>query len=365
MPKEKKETVNQELTIINNPSKAITLYKITPAEIAERLKAYDSLKVVEGDPKSYKEVRSVLTALVRTRTGVEERRLVLGRNYRGLVEKSISNINKAAEMLANPMAPYEERFKSELKTEDARLDGIKAEKIHLEEERKENIRAEIFKIQESAMPTVLGVMILEHLRELSTSLEDMEITVEEYQEFTDEATKVLDDSYNAVQDAITARIKLNNEEARRRAEAERLAKIQLKQEADQVVIDKANLKIRLAQKKIDDDKAELAAEKQAEADRKEREKFEKEATKKAEATAAQKVVDDALKKEAKKKADEAEKAREEALKPDRSKMEDFANYLQENIPYPELQLDEFRDLLKSVRTQIYDIGNEILEALSG
>jgi len=38
----------QELEIIESPEKAIALYEITPAQIAERLKAYDGLKVEEA-----------------------------------------------------------------------------------------------------------------------------------------------------------------------------------------------------------------------------------------------------------------------------------------------------------------------------
>ena len=364
MVKEKKETITQELTIIDEPSQAIALYKITPAKIAERLKKYDSLKVIKGNAKSYKEVRAVLTALVHTRTEVEKRRLMLGKDYRGLVEKSISNINEAAEMLANPMAPYEERFRSELKTEDAQLDAIKAEEIRLEEERKETIRAEIHKIQEMAMPTVLGTMALENLRELSSRLEDMEIKETEYMEFTEQATKIIEDSYNAVQETITARIKLDKEAENHKIESARLENIRLDQEAAQKLINEAaarhqakidtdNLKIRLAQKKIDDDKAELAAEKQADADRKEREEFERQAKIKAdkEAKEAQEQIE--RDKSAKATAQAAEKARQEALAPDMDKLTKWIESFNETaIPSPRLKSKEANEIYRIAREQI-------------
>ena len=361
MPREKKETITQELIIINEPSQAIDLYKITPAEIAERLKEYDSLKVIKGDAKSYKEVRGVLTALVHTRTEVEKRRLMLGKDYRGLIDKSISNINKASEMLSNPMTPYEERFRSELKTEDARLDAIKAEEIRLEEERVEGIRAEIHKIQEMAMPTILGTMALENLRELSSRLEDTNVR-DGFHEFTDEAEKALDDSYNAVQDAIASRIKLDKEAEDRKEESARLEKIRIKQEADQVTLDEANKAIKAAQKKIDDEKDKLAAEKQADADRKAKEEFEKAATKKAEVAAIRKVLDTNREKEEKKKADEAEKARQNALRPDKEKIISFADsliYIQS--PINDLKSGEAQQIVSDARDDLDTLAEQIKE----
>ncbi len=360
MPKKDKETVSRELTIINEPSQAIALYKITPAEIAERLKAYAHLKVIEGDTASYKEVRAALTALVHTRTEVDKRRLKLGEELR----KSVTNINKASKMLIEPMTPYEERFSSELKAENDRLDAIKAEEIRLEEERVEDIRAEIHKIQEMAMPTVLGTMALENLRELSSRLEDMEIKETEYMELTEQAIKIIEDSYNAVQEAITARIKLDKEAEERRTESARMENVRLDQEAAQKLINEAaarhqakidtdNLKIRLAQKKIDDDKAELAAEKQADVDRKEREEFERQAKIKAdkEAKEAQEQIE--RDKSAKATAQAAEKARQEALAPDKDKLIKWIESFNETaIPSPQLKSKEAKEIYRIAQEQI-------------
>ncbi len=365
MPKELKE--------IKEPTKEIVKFDITTAEITEMSSQYMKLTIKSiADKKGFGIVHDARMDVKGKRVAVEKQRV----KYKAKILEVGREIDSDANTIFTLLEPIESHLQREEQAISDEKARVAAEKDRLEEERVEDIRAKIHKIQESVMPTVLGTMALENLRELSSRLEDMEIKETEYMEFTKQAEETLDNAYNACQDAITARIKLDKEAKDRQLEDARLEKVRLDQEAarklineaaarHQAKIDKDNLKIRLAQKKIDDDKAELAAEKQADADRKAKEEFEKEATKKAEAEAAQKVLDDNREKEEKKKADEVEKERKEKLKPDRSKMEDFANYLQENIPYPELQLDEFRDLLKSVRTQIYDIGNEILEALEG
>ena len=349
MPKEKKETISQELTIIDKPSQAITLYKITPAEIAERLKKYDSLMVIKGDSKSYKEVRGVLTALVHTRSEVETRRLKLGREYRGLVDKSISNINKASEMLSNPMAPYEERFRSELKTEDARVDAIKAEKEAKEEARINNIQAKITLI--FRMQLALNMATLVELKKLSDELEDMDIGHDEYMEFTEEARKAQDNSYNAIQDAISTRIKLDKEEADRKAKDERLKEVAKKQEAAQAKIDAAN-------KKIKDDQAKLEADKKAEDERKKREAFEKATTEKAEAAAAQKVKDDAKEKEEEEKAAEVEKAKKAAMAPDKEKLIKFADKILD-VELPTLKSHKANKILSDANNSLAELATDI------
>jgi len=254
------------------------------------------------------------------------------------------------------LAPGENHLDEVWQADKDRIAKIKEDKARLEEERKETIRAEIFKIQESAMPTVLGTMALENLRELSGRLEDMEIKEDEFMEFTGEAEKTLNDAYEAVQRAITARIKSDKEDADRKAEDERLEKIRKKQAAAQAKIDEEN-------RKIKDEKDKIEADRKAEDDRKAKEAFEKEVKEKAEAAAAQKLKDAATAEEERAKTAAAEEARKEALRPDREKLIAYAHYLQKGLHYPELQSKKSKQILKSVRIQIYDIGNEILEAL--
>ena len=304
MPKEKEPTI--EVMNIDEPSKAIKLYKITPAEIAAKLKDYDHLKVIEGDTESYKEVRAALTILVHTRTGIDAHRLQLGVKLR----KSLGHINKAGGMLIEPMAPYENRFSLELKAEDDRKTAIKAKKDRIERERVEGIQTKIAAIR--GMILGCALMGVQELQEISKKLEDMTIG-DDFIEFTDEAEKVLDTTYTAVQDAIATRIKLDKEAEERKAEAERLKEVGRKQAA-------AQAKIAEAQKKIDDDKAKLEADKKADEDRKKQEALEKAATEKAEAAAAQKVLDDAAEKEEKDRAEEVERERKAALKPDKEKL---------------------------------------------
>lgn len=171
------------------------------------------------------------------------------------------------------LAPGEDKLKAIRQAWDDEKERIKAEKIRLEEERKENIRAEIHKIQEMAMNTILGAMPLEGLRELSDRLEDIEIKEEQYMEFTEQAEKTLNDAYDAVLGAKAVRIKLDQEAEERKAEDERLEKVRKKQEAAQAKIDKAeqkaakrqtenDAKMIAEQAKIDEERRKIEDEKQ-------------------------------------------------------------------------------------------------------
>lgn len=337
MPKEKKEI-----------TKEVIEYVITPATIEAMKKQYSGMKIT--DAASDKAVRAARTFMVSQRTSVEKWRIEQNEEANDWRRR----INQKAKEITALLLPIEEPLQIEVKRVDDEKAKEKAQKAAQEQARKDGIQE---KIHEIRMPTGgINLMDLKGLKEVSDELEKIEITEKEYMESTDEAEKALDGSYDAVQSAIAARIKLDKEAEEREAEAERLKEVGRKQAVDQAKIDEANKKIKVAQKKIDDDK-------KAEEDRKKQEALEKAATEKAEAAAAQKVKDDAAKKIEEEKAEEAEKERKEASRPDREKLRAFADYLQEDLKYPELHSKKSKGILKSARTQIYDIGNEILETL--
>ena len=189
-----------ELTEITEPSQAIALYKITPAEIAERLKEYDDLKVIEADTGSYKQVRAALTAIVSTRVEGDKRRKKLGEKLR----KQVSDINEAWKMLFAPMVPYEDRFSAELKAEDDRKQAIKDEKDRIEKLRIDNIDMKIMSIDHAISRTLN--MTSSQIGDLAGELSHIEITEEEYQEFTGKAMDVKAATLSALDDIFDEKV---------------------------------------------------------------------------------------------------------------------------------------------------------------
>ncbi|GAG69766.1 unnamed protein product, partial [marine sediment metagenome] len=328
-------------------------YDITIAAIEEMKQKYSGMKIT--DAASDKAVRAARTFVVSKRTAVEKRRVELNEE----ANKHRRKVNEKAKEITVLLLPIEEPLQAEVKRVDDEIAAKKAEKDRLEEERKENIRAEIHKIQEMAMPSVLGTMALENLRELSNTLEDYGIDVSFYAEFIGEVEKVLNDSYEAVRDAITARIKLDKEAEERKAEDARLEKVRKKQEADQKILDEANKKIKAAQKKIDDQNAKIAADKKADDEKKAFDQKMKDLKAQADADAAQKVKDDAAAKEKKEKADKTERLRVEALRPDREKLISFVGELMSITGPLDLKDKSAIEILDDMIPKIRDIALEI------
>ena len=339
----------KELEIIESPEKAIALYQIIPKQIAERLKQYDTLKVVAGNAQSYKQVRSTLTAIVSLRTSGDARRKELGKNLRD----GLSNINEGWKLLFAPVVPYEDRFKAELKAEDDRKAAIKAKKEKIEQDRIDGIRTKISHIQSTALN--LTRCDSEYLKELSEALKEISIIEDEFMEFTEEAGKVLSDTSNAIQVAIIARDKFEKEEADRKAESERLEKQRVEQEETQ-------RKIEEAQQKIQAEKDKIEATKKAEVERKEREvrekKIREEAKAKAEKDAKEKIEREERERIEREKVEEANEKRRVALLPDKSKLIKFAKSILE-IDIPDLKDPKAIEILTRSNKALYEVAETV------
>ena len=193
------------------------------------------------------------------------------------------------------------------------------------------------------MVTQLGSLTVEQLGTLWDTLNALEITEQEYQEFTTHTIQVRKDAFTAIATAFDERIKLDQEAAERDAREKRLAKIQAEQEAEAERLAKIKAEQEAKQKaeeealaaerrKIEEDKAKLEAEKQAEKDRKEREERERKIAEEARAQAVKEAEEKAKQEEADRIAKEIRQKeaakRQEALKPDKEKLEAFAEYLE-------------------------------------
>ena len=351
MPKEKKET-----------STEVVKFDVETQVIVALDTKYKDVQITDGKSKDI-----VMAGLAEYR----ELRLAVVDGHKETKAKILKDGNwldsEKRRILAR-LAPGEEHLKGIRQVWDDEKERIKAEKEAKEQARKDGIQA---KIHEIRMATGgIAIWPLKDLRALSSKLEEIGIDESKYMEFTEEAEKAVDASYNAVQDAIATRIKLDKEAEERKAEDARLEKIRKKQEDE-------NKKIKAAQKKIDDEKDRIAKNKEAEQDRKtnfrtgalfstglkwdgeqycfmdvnvhwtdivilsddefnkliedlrlkinsrkkdEADRIAKEATEKAEAAATQKLKDAASAEEERVKTAAAEKAQKEALAPDKEKL---------------------------------------------
>lgn len=346
MPKEK-ETITQ-----------IIEYDITTAAIEEMKQKYSGMKII--DAKSDKAVREARTFMVSKRTAVEKRRVELNDE----ANKHRRRVNEKAKEITTLLLPIEEPLQAECKRVDDEKERIKKEKAEKEQQRKDEIWSRIDEIP--GMLIGLLTMPLDVLQRLSDKLEKIEIT-DDFMEFQNEAEKALDATYNTVQDAIATRIKLDKEAEERKAEDARLEKLKTKLEAVKKKADAAQKQIDEDNRRIGQARTKLEDDKKADEDRKKQEAFEKEATEKADAVAAQKVKDDALKKEEEEDAAEAEKARKEALKPDKEKLIKFAGKLIDlllNMPkvkYPKAQkiIDDAANRIDELHTDIKEQAKDL------
>ena len=338
-----------------------------------------ALTVPAADPPAYKTAREALTICVHARTGVDRRRKELNK----AAQKSISERNTAAKELIAPLAPVEIHLAGELGAEDDRKTRIRVKKEEEERQRITAIQDKISGIR--SLVANVAALSADHLEDLTVELNDIKIDPDEYMEFCIEANTAIHEAQVATADAHILRVKLDKEEAARKAEAERLAEEKEKQDeiaanqaAAQKLLDEANdlfiAKQKTARDKINEEnwkiqveKNKLAADKKADREKKDREAFEKQATEeatvKAEWAAAEKIKLSERNRIAKEEAEAAEKERQEALKPDREKLTVFAGFLQRNITYPEMTADDTEAILKNTRIQLHNIGEEIFREL--
>jgi len=152
--------------------------------------------------------------------------------------------------------------------------------------------------------------------------------------------------------------RLTDEEAARKAEAERLEKVRQEQE-----IMAENL--RKAQREIEAEKKAFEDEKKAEQERREREAFEKQTAEnariKAEKDAKEKADREIAEKVEAEKRTKAEAERQEALKPDKEKLFALAQFLQEGIKYPVTQASDAIAMVEDVAVQVQMIASELLK----
>ena len=250
------------------------------------------------------------------------------------------------------------------------LTDYEAEQDRIEAERKAGIKERIRGFSD-AFFALNGMGTQEQLADVIVELETLELTPEIYFNFLTDAIEKRDAVLTAAQQNLETRIRLDKEEADRKAEAERLAAERLKQEEEAANLKREQEKLAAAQKKVDDEKAALESEKKAEQERKDREEFERKAKIQAEQEAAERVESERIAKEkekadaearriAKEQAEAEEAARAEALKPDREKLEGFSQFIS-GIEPPQVTSDEAAAVVRYADGVLTMLSDAILE----
>ena len=335
-------------------------YNVTTAAIAEMKELYMGLVITDIDDKEqYDAVHSAHMVVKGKRIEVEKRRKELKADaleYGRRVDSKAKEIFKAIE-------PLESHLKAEKQK-------VQDEKDRLENERIAKIKGEIdswknayYAMNGYDQPFGLTMAKVSDLTEYISKLETVRdlISPELYFEFTGEAIETCNSLLAMSKRDLENRIRLDKEEAERKAESERQAKVAAEQaeiaaklKAEQDKIDEAN-------RKIQAEKDALEAEKKAEQERKDREEFERKARAEAIEAAARKAELEALAKAEREKKRKEEAIRQESLKPDKEKLMGFAQFLAEGITYPNVEDPNAKELAQWAYNEIIEISETVLE----
>jgi len=300
----------EETQVVKIDTEIAEAFKIDIFKVQQMVKGYQTLTLEPEDEESYKICRTALTSCIRTRTGIDKRRLALNKDDQDRIKKR----NEAGKVLIAIIEPAESHLSGLVKGEDNRIKAIEAEEA--EKERKKNqARVDALQKVNCVMPFI----------ELSTMGDD------EFQCLLGDKTFEFEEAEREKAEAEAAEKKrLAKEAADRKAEDERLKKERAAQDAERERLEKIQADLNAQARAIQDEKDRLA---KAESDKKAAEEAEVQAKKDAE---------DLAKHQAKEKVEEeenakAEAARQEALKPDKEKIENWFEQINKAInDYPKV-----------------------------
>jgi len=366
---------------------ALPLKFNVPDSLIAQLKAeYSHMEIT--NVKSYKAVTKGIARVRSLRTSVEKKRKELKADALAYGKR----VDMEARRLTDLILPIENNLKSIKKAEDERKAAIKARKEALEKERVKSIRLRIDAIPPSPemIPQILK-MTAPEIKELQKELDNIVITPDIFQEFTEEAIKVRAEKRIMLNEYFTARIQADAKEiarirqekeaeARRVEEEKRLAAIKEEQEKEFKKAEKKRKEEEARLKKIAEEQAKVAARIKAEQDKieaekrafqeeQERIKQEAEARKEDERQAKIKAEEEKRlaaikaeqeKKEAeeRKKAEAREKKRQAALKPDKEQLVAYCSAIESAfyaVEKPVLKTDEGRHFLSHLVSTLTDI----------
>lgn len=286
------------MEIIKIDTEVAEAFKINIMEVQDMVKEYQQLTLIPKDDDSYKVCRAALTNCIKTRTGIDKRRLKLNEED----QERIKGRNSAAKQLTAIITPAEDHLTSLVKGEDNRIQAIKDEEERLERE----------KIEKR----------IDALQEYRVTLPYMEIAAMTDPEFSEVLAKEKE-AYEAEEARIA------EEESMRKLEAEGLEKVRGEQIAKEAELAKIQADLAIKEKILEDERQAIENAKWAAIEKQKREKFEIEMKEKAhieaQADAKEKVEREAREKIAREEAEIKKTARKAALAPDKDKLLIFAD----------------------------------------
>ena len=343
------------MTNITSPTFPAVVFSVTDAGIAELEAKHKGLVVAHGDKKGYLALTQAIAEVRTARTDVEKRRKELKQDaldYGRLVDSTAKAITERLEAIEVPLKANKEQI-------DAENERIRREKEEAERLRIAGIQSLIAAIANA--PGALASANTERLRQAIEKAEAMEISIADYEEFTQQATDAKTAAIAALNDLLTARIAADEAEAarlaeqaridaERKAEAERLAAEQARLAAERAEFDRQQAEARRQQEAADRARREAEAAEQAKRDEQARQQQAEldrqraelkrqqdelaEQQRKAE-EAAQREADAKARKEAERaaKAAQAKLAAEiEAAKPERERMVAYVRQCIDGLP---------------------------------
>ena len=219
----------KEVDTIIDDSTAIVKFDIETAVIVALDTKYKDIKVT--DTKSYAFVKKGIGEYRELRLKIDDRHKVLKKDALEYGRRVDAEKNR----LKGLLEPGENHLKKIRQVEDDRKAEIKAAKEAIEQARMDKIRSRINDLQ--SMLIELPEMCMEELQNIEEGSEALNISVIDYEEFTEEAQALKGRLCEAVKKSIKSM------EARKEEEA-RLEKIRIEQKATQKKIDEANQKLK-------------------------------------------------------------------------------------------------------------------------
>ena len=317
----------------------VVKYDITNAAIKQMENEYMVL-TVQGldDEAGFKMVHEARMVVKNHRVAVEKKRVNL---KAGALEYG-RKVDSEAKRIIGLLEPIEAHLQTEEDKVTKEKERIRTQKILKEQERVAGIRAKIEGLRQLA--TIKPTMTAAAITSRMDNVADIIIDDETFMEFKEEAETIRNETWNKLRQLEKDRSEWEEEQAKAKAEAERLEKVRKEQEAEAA-------KLKIAHDKIDAEKAALEAEKAAEAQNKRQAEFEKQALENAriaaEKNAAEKILREAREAEEKARAEAAERSRKAALAPDKDKILTWAKELNGYLleTHPDFSSDEAKRIL--------------------
>lgn len=259
------------MTNLATPTFPAVIFSVTDAGIAELEAKHRGLVVAHGDKKGYLALTQAIAEVRTARTDVEKRRKELKQDaleYGRLVDSTAKQITERLEAIEGPLKANKEQY-------DAEVERIKREKEEAERLRIAGIQSLIAAIANA--PAAFAAANTDRLRQAIEKAEAMEISIADYEEFTQQATDAKTAAIAALNDLLSARIAADQAEAarlaeqaridaERKAEAERLAAEQARLAAERAEFDRQQAEARRQQEEADRARREAEAAEQAKRD---------------------------------------------------------------------------------------------------